>query len=212
MIRTKDKIALITGPLSQVDITNTLPLLEWAKYSANADEFIKKIETKGFASQAKLKKLEAFKIQLKHANEDVAITNEELWEFLKVFYLVSFDLDTEHSIVKNLLCSLIQMYSDELPSLVLSKVTTCIQEFNQNAGTLTLKNLPDDVKKLFTLNIKTDFESDLLKLQDHGNHIFNGISNLIQGFHVDRHEELISISEAVNENDFCICDRCSRNR
>ncbi len=200
--RTKDKIALITGPLSQVDITNTLPLLEWAKYSANADEFIKKIETKGFASQAKLKKLEAFKIQLKHANEDVAITNEELWEFLKVFYLVSFDLDTEHSIVKNLLCSLIQMYSDELPSLVLSKVTTCVQEFNQNAGTLTLKNLPDDVKKLFTLNIKTDFESDLLKLQDHGNHIFNGISNLIQGFHVDRHEELISISEAVNENDF----------
>ena len=200
--RTKDKIALITGPLSQVDITNTLPLLEWAKYSANADEFIQKSETKGFTSKAKTKKLEALKIQLEHANGGLAITNEELWEFLKVFYLVSFDLDTQHSIVANLLCSLIQMYSDESPSLVLSKVITCIQEFNQNAGTLTLENLPDDVKELFILNSKADFESDLLKLQDHGNHIFNGISNLIQGFHVDRYEELISVSEAVNENDF----------
>ena len=118
-----------------------------------------------------------------NANEGNAVTDDELWKFLKVFYLVSFDLDAKYSIVANLLCSLIQCYSNESPSLVLSKIVTCVQEFNQNAGILTYENIPKDVSELFQVQSRVDFENNFLKLKQRGSHIYGGISNSISGFH-----------------------------
>ncbi|MEJ3776183.1 hypothetical protein [Acinetobacter pittii] len=199
--KNNDSIALITGPLPKLDIANILPVLEWAKYSSCASDFIKKSTTHGFTSDSKLKKLKILRTQLEHANGG-EITDEEFWEFLRVFYLVSFDLDTKHSVVENLLCSLIQCYSDESPSLVLSKIITCVQDFNQNAGTLTLENTPMEIKELFLVNSSVNFEENFLKFQDHTRHIYQGISNTIQGFHVNRDEELEKISEVFNKSNF----------
>lgn len=200
--RKNDAFALITGPIPKLDVANTLPVLEWAKYSSSSSDFIKKSKTKGFTSEAKLKKLNILRTQLENANGGKEITDDELWEFLRVFYLVSFDLDSQHSVVAHLLCSLIQCYSEESPSLVLSKVITCVQEFNQNAGSLTLKNTPEEVRELFQVSSKFDFEIDFLKFQERGSHIFRGISNTIQGYHVSRNENLAQISEAFDESDF----------
>jgi len=200
--RNNDAIALITGPLPKLDIANTLPLLEWARYSSSASDFIKKSKTQGFTSVAKLNKLEALRKQLDHANGGQAITDDELWEFLRVFYLVSFDLDAKHSVVAHLLCSLIQCHSDGSPELILSKVITCVQEYNQNAGTLTVENTPHAVRDLFQVNSKVNFEMDFLKLQEHGLLIYEGISNKIQGFHVTRDDYLLKISEAYDTSDF----------
>ncbi|WP_228200090.1 P-loop NTPase family protein [Acinetobacter baumannii] len=200
--KNNDSIALITGPISKLDIANTLPVLEWAKYSSSASDFIKKTNTKGFTSESKLKKLKILRTQLAYANGGQEISDEELWEFLRIFYLVSFDLDTKHSVVANLLCSLIQSYSNESPSLVLSKVITCVQDFNQNAGTLTIENAPEEVRELFQVKSAVNFEDDFLKLQERARYIYRGISNTIQGFHVSRDSELAKISEAFNESNF----------
>ena len=121
---------------------------------------------------AKVKRLNIFRTQLTNANEGNEVTDEELWCFLKVFQLISFDLDVKYSVVANLLCSLIECYSDELPSLVLSKLVTCVQDFNQNAGILTQDNAPPDVKILFESSNKVNFENDFLKLKERGDHIF----------------------------------------
>lgn len=200
--RENDCLALITGPLPKLDIANTLPILEWAKYSSNSSDFIKKSETKGFTSEAKLNKLKVFKAQLKNANEGIELTNDELWGFLRVFYIVSYDLDSAHSVVASLLCSHIQFYSNEIPSLVLAKVITSVQEFNQNAGVLTLGNVPDDLSVLFEVSSKVNFENDFLKLLDRGDHIYAGVSSSIKGFHVDRSEYAEKLSEAFDEDEF----------
>ncbi|WP_177323562.1 hypothetical protein [Pseudomonas sp. GM55] len=63
-----DAIALITGPLPKLDVNHTLPVLEWARYSASADEFIRKSQTEGFTSKTKLERLRIFKSQLQSAN------------------------------------------------------------------------------------------------------------------------------------------------
>lgn len=196
-----DSIALITGPLPKFDVNNTLPILEWAKYSSNSEDFIKKSKTKGFTSEAKVKRLNIFREQLTNANDGNAITNDELWLFLKAFQLISFDLDAKYSVVSNLLCSLIQCCSDEAPSLVLAKLVTCAQEFNQNAGTLTQENAPEDVKALFE-HAKVNFENDFLRLKERSDHIFEGISNTINGFHVDRDEQVAKIAELYSLNNF----------
>ncbi|WP_174855809.1 hypothetical protein [Vibrio taketomensis] len=94
------------------------------------------------------------------------------------------------------------MSLDESPSLVLSKLVTCAQEFNQNAGTLTQDNAPEEVKLLFNARSKVNFENDFLKLKERGEHIFNGISNTIKGFHIDRADQIAKISELYKVNDF----------
>ncbi len=195
----RDSIALITGVLPKLDVNNTLPVLEWARYSSSASDFIKKSKTKGFTSEAKLAKLNVFRAQLTNANSGKGVTDDELWNFLRVFYIVSFDVDTKESVVANLLSSLIQCYSNEPTSLVLSRVITCVQEFNQNAGILTIENIPQDVSELFQAQCKVNFEADLLKLRERGNYIYEGISSTIDGFHVQRAEYLAQISEAYEE-------------
>ena len=197
-----DSIALITGPLPKIDVNNTLPILEWAKYSSNSADFIKKSKTKGFTSKEKIKRLNIFRAQLTNANEGNKITDDELWSFLKTFHILSFDLDAKYSVVANLLCSLIQCYSEELPSLVLSKLVTCVQEFNQNAGVLTQDNVPKEIKLLFGAPNKVNFENDFLKLQERSEHIFDGISNTINDFHIDRTEQLAKISDLYDVCDF----------
>lgn len=97
---------------------------------------------------------------------------------------------------------MIECYSDESPSLVLSKLVTCTQEFNQNAGSLTQDSAPKEVKLLFESASKVNFENDFLKLKERGEHIFQGISNTINGFHVDREEQLVKITELYGVNDF----------
>lgn len=197
-----DAIVLITGSLPKTDINSTLPILEWAKYSSNSDDFIKKSQTKGFTSKEKINKLEAFKTQLTHANQGTEISNDELWLFLKIFHIISFDLDAKSSIVANLLCSLIQCYSDVEPPLVLAKLVTCVQEFNQNAGILTHNNVPPDISILFNVPTDINFKQDILKLQEHSDYVYDGILSTIGGFHIDRNDELEKISEIYPETNF----------
>ena len=52
-----DVIALITGPLSATDINHVRPLLEWARHSENEREFLGKVNTRHFSSDAKKAKL-----------------------------------------------------------------------------------------------------------------------------------------------------------
>ena len=195
-------IALITGPLPKDDVNNTRTILEWARYSSSAEEFFTKSTTKGFTSKAKLDKLDIFKSQLTKANNGLDVSDDELWRFLKIFQLLSYDLDAKNSIVASLLCSLLSNYSTESPSLVFAKIVTLAQEFNQNAGTLDVDNIPTEIASLLNLSVNQKFSNDITKLQERGDHIFNGISNTVNNFHVDRSEELEKINGLYNTSDF----------
>ncbi len=85
--RGKDAIALITGPLSATDVNDVRTILEWARYSENADEFIKKVELTHFSSQKKQNKLQAFKTNLKNANGGNPVSDDILFEFHETFSL-----------------------------------------------------------------------------------------------------------------------------
>ena len=88
-----DALALITGPLSASDTENVRFILDWARTSATADEFLTKVNLATFSSAAKQAKLKVFRSQLKKANDDVALTDDELWRFLKSYHVVGYDFD-----------------------------------------------------------------------------------------------------------------------
>jgi hypothetical protein len=197
-----DAIALITGPLPKLDVSHTLPVLEWARYSANADEFIRKSLTKGFTSKAKLERLRIFKSQLQSANDGQELSDHQLWSFLKIFYLLSYDVDAKASVVASLLGALIQCHSTQPSHLVLAKVITTVQEFNQNGGTLNLDNAPPGLAALFVRPVALELDSDIERLRDRGERIVSGISNSINGMHIHRDEQLAAIADAYDPGGF----------
>ncbi|MGJ7547022.1 hypothetical protein [Pseudomonas alloputida] len=197
-----DAIALVTGPLTKVDVVNTLPILEWARCSASADEFLLKASADGFTSNKKRDRLEKFKSQLTRSNNGIAISDDELWRFFKVFYLISYDLGQAGSVTAALLGSLLKSHSDLPPSAVLAKVVTVAQEFNQNAGTVNAENLPADLKCLFKVAIGQTLGHDVKKLRERSDYILGGISNVINGVHVPQRNALEEIRAVYKPGGF----------
>lgn len=198
-----DSIALMTGPMSSQEIKNTLPILEWAKYSASAEEFIKKSKTKGFTSKDKLTKLEAFRTQLNAANNNTPINNEQLWMFLKIFNIISYDFESSSSTHVGLLTSILNKYSSYPAHMVWSKIITIAQTYNQNAGTLSLDSIPADLKSILDLNInKNNYDVDIKILKNQSSLIYDRIQNVISNIHVDRSVEIAELSEQCNESNF----------
>jgi hypothetical protein len=196
-----DALALITGPISATDINNVRPILEWARSSEDEKEFFAKINTANFSSDAKKTKLEAFKTHLKTANGGNAVSDQQLWQFLKVFHLLGYDLDTESGVTLSLLNSLIAQYSNQSATFLWSRIVDAVQTANQNAGTITLETLPEDIRTAFSTVSSSSWLLDVRKLKEHGDYILGGIRNKIGGIHIkqsDAFTQLLSLTETAS--------------
>jgi len=133
-----DVIALLCGPLTETDTSNVRPLLEHARQAENATDFhIKPM------SKKQKEKLEIFKTALDEANgSDVG--EDELWRFLKSFYVLIYDLDIE-GIVLSLLKTLIYNDANVIWARIVENVT-----YRNFGGQITIDNIPDDIREAFT--------------------------------------------------------------
>jgi len=147
--RSSDVIALITGPLSATDTDNVRSLLEWARYSENASEFVQKVGLAKFSSAPKKAKLMVFREHLRNANGGTPVSDEALVEFLKHFHLLGYDLDIRSGVTLSLLHSLIGQYSQEDAPGLWDRLLDEVQYVGENAGTITLESLPEDLKGAF---------------------------------------------------------------
>jgi hypothetical protein len=146
----KDAIALITGPLSSTDIADVRMLLEWARTSASAQEFlVEKVDTALFSSAAKKAKLQAFRKQIDTANGS-AVADNDFFMFLRHFHLLGYDLDVKSGVMHAVLHSLIGRCSQENPSAVLAQIVQEVMFANQTAGTITRASLPPELREAFS--------------------------------------------------------------
>ena len=190
-----DAIALITGPLSAMDVNHVRVLFEWARCSQDEREFLDKVIRVG--GRTKRTKLEIFRKGLNVANGGQNVSDEQLWNFLRSYHLLGYDLDTENGGTLSLLQSLIGQSSNQNPASLWSQIVDAVQSANQNAGTVTLETLPREIREAFDPR-RSQWDSDLRKLKDHGDYIVNGIRTSIGGVHVTRPElfaKLLDVSE-----------------
>ena len=141
----KDKIALITGPLSATDEHNVQWLLNQARCTKDADEFFRIVRQAKFSPSKSSEKLDVIEHHLKVANGGTKIPRECLYSFLRHFCLLDYDLGEESGVVLSLLHSHIAQFEPQGPRLVWSRVVDMVQTWNQNAGTITPANLPEDL-------------------------------------------------------------------
>ena len=144
-----DTIALITGPLSSTDTNDVRTILEWARHSENAQELLNKIELANFSGKKKREKLIAFKLHLKNANRGNDVSDDELFQFLRHFYLFGYDLDIKAGVSLSLLNSLIGLYSQNNVRNLWLQIIDEVQSANKNAGTITLEMISHELRIAF---------------------------------------------------------------
>lgn len=145
----KDSIALITGPLNRADTENIVWLLDQAKRTKDSSEFFRHVGQANFASPKAAEKLEVFRYHLKNVNNNVDVSNEEIYAFLNHFHLLIYDLGKEVGVVLSLLHSHISQFNTDCPQMIWSRVVEIVQSHNQTAGTITREKLPEDLKEAF---------------------------------------------------------------
>jgi hypothetical protein len=157
----EDVIALITGPLSATDINDVRTILEWARHSENAEEFFNKVELAKFSSKKKQEKLQAFKTNLTKANGGIEVPDEVLFDFLRHFHLLGYDLDVKAGVTLSLLHSLIGQFSQENASSLWARIVDEVQSANKNAGTLSPEDISEDLRTAFLRRVGADFPEEL---------------------------------------------------
>jgi len=186
-IKNQDIIALVSANLSGVDVKNIGSILDWARHSENESEFLKKINTSHFSSDTKIEKLAAFVFHLNAANDGIALSDAEIWLFLRHFRLLHYDLDNNDGVAVSMLKGIIGL-SFEIEgkyTYVWERIGNHIQEANKNAGTVCLSTVPDDLSRLVTKNTSS-INKDIKRLREYGSFIIESIGSDIGGVHVKR--------------------------
>ena len=145
----EDIIVLITGPLSKTDVRNVPWLFDQARSTKDAAEFLTHVNQSHFSSHDKQQKFDVIRHHIKVANGNNDVLDNELYEFLKHFHLLGYDLGNEYGVVLSLLHSHISQFQQQYPKLVWSRIVDFVQTWNQNAGTITRENLPEDLLEAF---------------------------------------------------------------
>ncbi len=146
--RQRDQIALITGPLSALDIEATRWVLEHARHSESSRDFFEKMAIGNFVSEKQRAKLRAFQEQLKNAN-GADVPQEDCWQFLKCFHLLGYDLDIQAGVTLSLLHSMVGQFAGDQVKLAWLSVLDAVQTSNQNAGTISRDTLAPEIVQLF---------------------------------------------------------------
>ena len=163
----KDIIALITGPLNKTDAVSVKFLLDQAKHTENTDEFFRNITQANFSPSKTKEKLDVIEFHLKEANEGNEIRKDELYNFLKHFHLLGYDLGSEHGVVLSLLYSHISQFRQQNQLGIWSRIVDIVQTCNQNAGTITRDQLPEDLLEAFKhKDIVEEIPEDLKVVQE----------------------------------------------
>ena len=157
-----DSIALITGPLSKNDYISINWLLDYAKSSVDAEDFLLKLNTANFSPASAPSKLNVLKMHLKYANNDVNLSDDELLDFLKHFHVIGYDLEREQGVALTLIHSHLSQFDQVSPKAIWSRIYEEVQRHNKQASIITYDRLPDDLKELFkakpSLTLPSDFE------------------------------------------------------
>ncbi len=205
--RRTDVIALITGPLSATDTSDVRVILEWARHSENSTEFFQKVELAKFSSDAKRKKLQVFKATLKKANNDNKVPDDELFEFLRHFHILGYDLDIKAGVTLALLYSLIGQYLPNDVQSIWARLVDEVQSANKNAGTISASSIPTDLLSAFKqpkveaipAELSIPRTPELLKISNQGQMAALTIATLLGKWDENSEPDLAIIRRLIDE-------------
>lgn len=195
-----DQIFLVVSTISKQESLDIITMFKWARVCVDEFEFVKKIKAEQFSSKGKRKALEKFRFQLSKA-KDGEVTEYELWDFLKHFYVYAFDLDSEMSLTLALILSIISKNCTCPPELIWTKMCDFIANYNQSAGTITKNILESIFHDYLIMSNLSSINDDINKLNEHSRFVLDDMNSNIDGYRIRRSRQLELLDKNIDEND-----------
>ena len=142
----RDKIALITGLSPKSDVMRFI--YTQANASKDAKDFIQRIDQTNYSNNDNRKKLSVIRDSLTKISGEV-ITEQELWEFCKVFAVLVFDLAYENSINEFLIRALVSANTQTSTADAWDMLLNYASQCNKSSSYVDLDKIPDRIKQLF---------------------------------------------------------------
>src|SRR5665647_875385 len=101
----KDKLLIIKSGFTKDERNHLKSLLNWAKTHATEADFVTEVNR----IKGKKDRLEVFRESLKEVNNNTALTNKEIWEFLKCFDVLEYDFTNQNSVDEIYFLNLIRL-------------------------------------------------------------------------------------------------------
>ena len=184
-------------------IPNLRQLHEIAKTSIDQDEFIRKIQSKGFISKDTKNILEIIKIVLEDyitIQKLKVFTNEDLWKFIKSLVVLQFDIEsisgTHYNQCLNDLNEILVKNDDVIK--LFSFLKNRVAEYEKYGGTFQYKKLIDEVSKSFKLKITQKPKKKIEYFSDN----YNIMRELFFNKDFDGSEEYLLKLEKANPTNF----------
>lgn len=205
----KDKLIVVSGGLTKNDRNHLKTLFNWANAHSSASDFISEVNR----VKAKREQLNVFRTILNEANNNTALADEVLWEFVKCVDVLEYDFLNEGSVCKTNFLNLIKLCKNDSSTLneedIWNSIYSYVSCLNPNGGSVTLESIKEqDFYKHFDLTQISPYSAAVKKLQNDSQAILRPVKTTI-GFgdnemHFQRTELIERISDAINNSQITI--------
>lgn len=207
--KSKDKLIIVKSGLTKNEKNHLKALFNWANTHSSASDFISEVNR----IKAKREQLDVFRTILKEANNNVELTDETLWEFLKCVDVLEYDFLNEGSICKTYFLNLIKLCKSESSIIseedIWNSIYSYVSEANPNGGSFTCDSIKsEDFYKNFDVKSIIPYNKAIKKLLNDSVSILQpvkstiGIENNI--IHFQRTELIDEILNSINSSQITI--------
>ena len=200
-----DRLIIIKSGLNKEERNHIKVILDWAKSKASFADFFKEVRR----VKSKTEKLEIFSNVIKNVNNDVVVSDEELWNFLRCVELLEYDFSTQNSVDEANFLNLIRLSKSSGITANEKEIWSSILEFvakkNKDGAELTLESIQNEgIYKYFDYEKLIPTFNSIDKLRENSKVLLNQLKNTIHGFHFERYEHSEAITNSINAFYFTI--------
>ena len=207
--KTRDKLIIVKNGLTKDERNHLKSLFNWARNHSTETDFISEVNR----IDGKKKRLDIFREVLKEANNNIALSDKELWKFLRCVDVLEYDFLNENSVDKTYFLNLIKLSKSKNSTLtekeIWDSIFTYVSTLNPSGGGVTLESVKnEDFFKHFDNAQLSPYIKAVEKLKADSKEILRPIKTSIgkenNEFKLQRTEVREKIIEALNNSQLTI--------
>ncbi|WP_310391793.1 hypothetical protein [Hymenobacter sp.] len=200
-----DKLVIVKSGLNEIERNHTKVLLNWAKHKTSSQDFFLEVNR----IQVKKERLQVFTDVLTAVNQGVALTDDEVWQFLRCVELLDYDFLQTGSVDEAHVLSLLNLARSEDATsdarAIWNDLLAMASHLNLNGGSITSISVREEpVYQQFGFRRLVPAYQALQRLQSNGQAILLPMKNTVGGYQLSREDTKARITQSVNESHFTI--------
>jgi len=142
--KAKDRLIIIKSGFTKEERNHLKSLLDWANTHATETDFV----TEANRIKGKKDRLRFFRESLKEVNNNTALTDKNIWEFLKCFDVLEYDFTNQNSVDEIYFLNLIKLCKNGETTAnekdILASISSFVSKLNKDGGSVTTASIQEE--------------------------------------------------------------------